>query len=42
MAELVAKDYGRGTSIYTHGLHICEGLTDGVMFVVKCKKSKIT
>ena len=38
----VIKEYGRGASTYTHGLYVCEGLIDGVAFVVKRKKSKIT
>ena len=42
MAIFVIKEYRRGASTYTHGLYVCEGLTDGVAFVVKCKKSKIT
>ena len=41
MAVFVIKECGRGVSTNTHGLHVCEGLTDGVAFVVKCKKSKI-
>ena len=36
------KEYGRGVSTYISTWIICcDGLTDGVAFVVKCKKSKI-
>ena len=38
----VVKEYGRGVSTNMHGLYVCAELTDGVSFVVKCKKSKIT
>ena len=27
--------------LYPHGSYVCEALTDGVPFGVKCKKSKI-
>ena len=42
MALFVIKEYGRGASTHKYGLYVCECLTDGVAFVVKCKKSKIT
>ena len=42
LSIFVIKEYGRGASTYTHGLYVCEGLTNGVAFVVKCKTSKIT
>ena len=42
MAVFVIKEYGRVVSANIHGLYVCEGLTNGVAFVVKCKTSKIT
>jgi hypothetical protein len=42
VAVFVIKEYGRGVSANIHGLYVCEGLTDGVAFVVKREKSKIT
>ena len=42
MAVFVINIYGRGVLTNIHGLYVCEGLTDGVTFVVKCKKYKIT
>jgi hypothetical protein len=42
VAILVIKEHRRGASTYTHGLYVCEGLTEGIAFVVECKKSKIT
>ena len=41
VAVFVIKEYGRGVSTNIHGLYVCEGLTEGIAFVVKCKKSKI-
>jgi hypothetical protein len=38
----VVMEYGGGVSTYINGLDVCESLTDGVAFVVKRKKSKIT
>ena len=41
VALLFLKEYARCVSTNIHGLYVCEGLTEGIAFVVKCKKSKI-
>ena len=42
VAVFVINIYGRGVLTNIHGSYVCEGLTDGVAFVVKRKKYKIT
>ena len=36
------NEYERGVSNYLHGLHGVKVIQNGVAFVAKCKKSKIT
>ena len=39
----VIKEYGGGVSTFISAcISCCDGLREGVAFVVKCKKSKIT
>jgi hypothetical protein len=38
VAVFVIEEYGRGVSTYIDGLYVCEGLTDRVAFVMRCKK----